>query len=182
MKLAVHFRGFSWRTLVYTPQPMFRHLAQFAFVAVISLVSTGCAKTPTLTLHHAEIQSASLFGLGLSIVLSVENPNSFDLAVRNVRAKVTIANRYELPIDYSPNQWLPAGKKTLVPVPVTIPYALLPDLANTTSNLQVLEYSVVGSVDVTATSALEVEKDNYPIDEKGSIQRADLFRAAGLMR
>jgi len=165
---------------------MFRRFAKFAFFAGISLLSVtsaGCAKTPSLTLHHAEVRSASLYGIGLSVVLSVENPNSFDLAARNVRATVTFANRYELPaIEYSPNQWLPAGKKTLVPVPVTIPYALLPDLANATANSQVLEYSVVGQVDVTATSSLEVEKDDYPIDEKGSIQRADLFRAAGLMR
>lgn len=161
---------------------MVRHLAPFAFVAGISLLAPGCAKTPTLTLHHAEFRSASLVGLGLAVVLSVENPNSFDLAVRNVRATVKFADRYELPITYSPNQWLPAGEKTLVPVPFTIPYALIPDLINTSKHLQVLNYSVVGSVDVTATSSLEVEKDNYPIDEKGSIQRADLLRAAGLMR
>lgn len=161
---------------------MFRHVAKFALVAGTSLLSAGCAKTPTLTLHHAEFRSASLFGLGLSIVLSVENPNSFDLAVRNVRAAVKFADRYELPIEYSPNQWLPAGEKTLVPVPVTVPYALIPDLINTSKHLQVLNYSVVGSVDVTATSSLEVEKDNYPIDEKGSIQRSDLLRAVGMMR
>lgn len=160
-----------------------RHLAKLAFVACFSLLSAGCATKPHLEIHHAEIRSASLLGVGLEVVLSVENPNSFDLAVRNVNVTVTFADRYDLPaIVYSPNQWLPAGKKTLVPVPVTIPFTLLPDLASTSANATALEYRVVGSVDVTATSSLQVERDNYPIDEKGSIRREDVLRAAGLMR
>jgi len=156
---------------------------KLALLSVLSLAAAGCAETPRMRLHHAEIRSASLFGVGLSVVMSVKNPNSFDLAVRNVRVNVTFADRYDLPeINYSPNQWLPAGQTTLVPVPVTIPFALIPDLVSATASSPVLKYHVKGSADVTATSSLEIEKDDYPIDEDGSIQRADLLGAAGIKR
>jgi LEA14-like dessication related protein len=158
-----------------------RHLSKLALVFGLVLLSAGCATKPRIALHHAEIRSASLFGIGLSVVMSVDNPNSFDLEVRNVRVTVTFADRYSLPeIMYSPNQWLPAGKTTLVRVPVTIPFAMVPNLVSATASAPSLKYHVSGSVDLTATSSLEVEKDNYPIDEDGSIQQAELLGAAGV--
>lgn len=142
---------------------------------------TGCAEKPTLRLHHAELRSASLRGVGLDVYMTVNNPNSFDLEIRNVRVTVEFAGKYALPeIVDSPNQWLPAGQSTLVRVPVAIPFAIVPNLVNETARSTELRYTVKGSADVTAVRALGVEKDDYPIDEAGVLQRSALLAAAGL--
>ncbi len=146
-----------------------------------SLGASGCAERPTMRLHHAEVRFASLQGVGLDIFMSVDNTNSFDIQIRNVRVEVFLANRYNLPaIDYSPNTWLPAGEKTVLRVPVVIPYTLVPQLVNETANSLYINYHVRGSADVTATRAFGVERDHYPIDEGGSIARNDMLAAAGI--
>jgi hypothetical protein len=153
----------------------------FASIFGLALASTGCAERPTLRLHHAEIRSASFTGIGLDVYLSVNNPNSFDIEIRNVRAALTFADKYSLPeISHSPNKWLPAGQSTVVRVPVVIPYMLMPNLVNEVQHAPILRYTVKGSADVTAVRALGVEKDDYPIDEAGSIARQDLLSAAGI--
>jgi len=152
-----------------------------AALSALSALSMGCAEKPRMRLHHAEIRSASLYGVGLAVFMTVNNPNAFDIQIRNVRVQVTFADRHALPeIVHSPNQWLRAGQTTMVGVPVTIPYAMMPDLVRATASSPVLTYHVKGSADVTATSSLEVEKDDYPIDEDGSIQRSELLGAAGV--
>lgn len=147
----------------------------------LALFSTSCAEKPTLKLHHAELRSASLRGIGFDVFLSVNNPNSFDIQIRSVRVVVAIAERYALPpIDYDPNQWLPAGESTIVRVPIGIPYAIMPNLVSEATRTPVLNYTVKGSADLTAIRALGVEKDNYPINETGSLQRNALLAAAGM--
>jgi hypothetical protein len=158
-----------------------RYSLLFPLILGLASSSAGCAEKPTLRLHHAEIRSASLRGIGLDVYMTVNNPNSFDIEIRNVRTTVTFADKYALPeIVYSPNQWLPSGESTLVRVPVVIPFMLVPNLVNETTSSLVLHYSVRGSADVTAVRALGVEKDNFPIDESGSIPRQDLLAAAGI--
>jgi LEA14-like dessication related protein len=150
-------------------------------VVTAALGASGCAERPTMRLHHAEIRFASLQGVGLDIVMAVDNTNSFDIQIRNVRVEVLLAERYNIPaIDYSPNTWLPAGQKTLLRVPVVIPYTLIPQLINDTANTPQIKYHVRGSADVTATRSFGVERDNYPIDEGGSIARNDMLAAAGI--
>lgn len=156
-----------------------RALSAFV-IALFALVLGGCASQPTLRVHHAELRSATWAGVGLDVMLEVDNPNSYDLQIRNVRADVLIANRYSIPpLNFSPNQWLPAGEKTFVRVPMVIPYQLIPTLLNESVNSSVIFYSVSGSADVTAVRLLGIEKDNYPINEQSSISRAGLIAAAG---
>jgi LEA14-like dessication related protein len=152
-----------------------------AIFLALALLLPACAEKPTMQLHHAELRSASLQGVGLDVVLKVENPNSFDIQIRNVRALVTLLDRYTLPeLVFSPNQWLPAGQSTLVRIPMQIPLMLIPRIASDSTRMTVLTYTVKGSTDVTAVRALGVDKDDYPIDEQGSILRSDLLAAAGI--
>jgi hypothetical protein len=156
-----------------------RHLV---LATALALGSAGCAaEKPTLRLHHAELRSASLRGLGLDVYLTVDNPNSFDIEIRNIRVTVAFAERHALPtIDYSPNQWLAAGQSTVVRVPVVIPFAIVPGVVHEARRSPTLRYTVKGSADVTAVRALGVEKDNYPIDEAGTLSRDQLLAAAGV--
>jgi hypothetical protein len=158
---------------------LLRHLL---LVTALGLGAAGCsAERPTLRLHHAELRSASLRGIGLDVYLTVDNPNSFDIEIRNVRVTVTFAEKYALPtIDYSPNQWLAAGQSTVVRVPVAIPFTLVPGVVQEARQSPTLKYTVKGSADVTAVRALGVERDNHPIDETGTLVRDDLLAAAGI--
>jgi hypothetical protein len=131
-----------------------------------------------MQLHHAELRSASLHGVGLDVYLKVDNPNSYDVQVRNVRVEVQVG-RYPLPpFAFSPNQWLPSGEVTLVRVPMVIPYQVVPGLLADTVTSPGIRYHVRGSADVTATRLFGVERDNYPVDEDGVIDRMALVAAA----
>lgn len=148
-------------------------------VSVIALgLGAGCVSKPVVSLHHAEVRAASLLGVGLNVVLKVDNPNAYDVEVRNVHAEVTIAGKYSLaPIDIAPNAWLPSNQTTLVGVPVVIPWTLVPALISETLGSSEVRYHVKGTADVTAVRALKIEKNDYPIDEDGSLPRQTLIQA-----
>lgn len=159
---------------------MVRRRLALGLISGAALALAGCASDPTMRIHHAELRSASFYGVGLDMMLQVYNPNSYDIQIRNVRANVVIAGRYSLPpLVFSPNQWLPAGEKTLVRVPMLIPYMLVPRLIDESVNAPIIYYSVNGNIDVTAVRMLGVEKDNYPVNEQSSITRQALMVAAG---
>jgi len=148
-------------------------------LAILALgLSFGCVSKPVVSLHHAEVHAASIVGVGLFVVLKIDNPNAYDVQVRNVHAEVTIAGRYPLaPIDMAPNQWLPSNQTTLVGVPVVIPWPLIPALISETLGAQEVKYHVRGTADVTAVRALQIEKNDYPIDEDGTLPRQMLVQA-----
>src|SRR4051812_41994442 len=93
----------------------------------------GCVVRPAISVHHAELRGVSTFGLGMVIFLSVRNDNSYDVQIRNVSVNVTFGRGYSLgPINFSPNQWLPSNQTTIVAVPVSIPWQLVPTLIGET--------------------------------------------------
>lgn len=140
----------------------------------------GCVSKPVLELHSARVTSASPAGVGMTLLMRVNNENSFDVKVRNVRAHVTIANGFHLPpVHYNPERWLPAGESTIVPVPVVVPWPMIGPLASMTMRSRVIHYRVTGMVDVTAVRMLGIESDDHQLDENGSISRNALIQAAG---
>jgi LEA14-like dessication related protein len=143
-----------------------------AFFACALAPLAGCVTKPVVTLHHAEVRAASLSGIGLEVFLKVENPNAYDVQVRTVHAQVTIAGKYALdPIDIAPNQWLGSNASTLVSVPLQIPWTLIPALISETLGSPEVKYHVTGTADVTAVRALEIDKNDYPVDEDGVLPR-----------
>jgi LEA14-like dessication related protein len=153
-----------------------------AAAVIAPMLLAGCVSKPAVTLHDASLRSASFRGIGLDVFLKVENDNSYDIQIRNVRAEVTIHGRYRLaPIDIQPNQWLPAEQATIVRVPVVIPWQMVPPIVQETLGSTTISYRVQGSADVTAVRMLGIERDNYPLDEQGSVRRQDLINAAGGM-
>ena len=150
-----------------------------AALILVALVLTACPKKPVLELHSGRLQSASPHGIGFELEMRVNNDNAFDVKVRNVRASVVIAGRYPLPqLQYNPDQWLGAGQTTIVRVPMVLPWPLVAPLMATTVGSDRISYSVRGLVDVTAVRMLGIEKNDYAIDEEGSVSRAQLAVAA----
>ncbi len=170
----------SSRRMWRSPRPRrsFRSLT-LALCAAAALASSGCVSKPTMQLHHAEIRSAGPAGIGMVIFLKVHNDNSFDVEVRNVRVNVVLAGRHHLPpLAYSPNQWLPAGKTTLVAAPMIIPWIMVPPLLAETAASPNISYRCTGSADVTAIRSVGIKSDNQPVDETGSVPRMAIVDAA----
>lgn len=135
-----------------------------------------------MQLHHAEVRTASPLGIGLEVFLRVNNPNSFDVQVRNVRVRTVMQGRWGLPpVAYSPNQWLPADGTTIVACPVVIPWPLVGPLLAETVASPTISYRVRGEADVTAIRSVGIRSDNYPVDEEGTIPRIAVLQTARTM-
>lgn len=147
----------------------------FALLAILS----GCVSQPIATLHSVRVQSVSPMGLGLDMVMKVRNENVFDVQVRHVRAGVVVANKFRLPpLNYNPDQWLPAGRSTLVHVPVTMPWALVGPMVAYTVGSDTIDYQVDGWVDVTAVRMLGIQKNDHKFEDEGEMSRIQIVQAA----
>ena len=145
----------------------------------------SCAKKPTMKLDHAELSGVSVgfppqASVLMNVVVDVYNPNSYDVAVRAMRGKVIFLGKYDLPIDFRgppDGVWLPADATTPMRVPVAIPVNLAIQLMREAWTLPQIDFTVQGSADVTATRTFKIEKDDYTVDEKGSISRDQMDAA-----
>lgn len=156
-----------------------KHLRWLLLFACV-VAATGCVSDPTLELYGARLVSAGTQGVGMQVTMKVTNPNSFDVKIRNVRCNVTIANRFQLPyLQYNPDQWLNSNSSTLVQVPMVIPWNMVTPMVQTTLGSSTLSYRVVGFADVTAVRLLNIERNDYALDQQGMFSRLDLVMAAG---
>lgn len=144
----------------------------------------GCVHKPTMHLDHAEISGVQLatlppsLGIVMTVVLDVYNPNSYDVAVRAVRGQTVFAGQFPLAVSYQAppdGVWMPAGQTTQVRVPVTMPVQLALALVQQGMTVPTIQYHFTGSADVTATRSFQIEKDNYSVDEDGTITRDQMM-------
>jgi hypothetical protein len=165
-----------------TPSASRVALGALAFASL--LACSGCVSKPTMHLNHAEISGVQLATMPpsvdvvMTIVLDVYNPNSYDVAVRAVRGQTVLAERYPLPVDYrAPGDglWLPAHQQTSVRVPMSVPLPLAFQLVQEALASPVIPYRFQGKADVTATRSLQLEKDNYGVDESGTVTREQMM-------
>ena len=147
-----------------------------ALLPLLLAAPSGCAKKPTMKVNHAEMQGVQ-FGfppsVQMTVVMDVNNPNSYDVAVRGMRGTVSFFDRYTMPIDFRPGGdgvWLASNTTTQVRVPASVPVDLALRITQEALAGKV-PFHVVGKADVTATRSLKVEKDDYSIDERGEVSR-----------
>lgn len=155
-------------------------------VLLLSCASVACVHKPEVHLDHAEISGVTLatmppsLGIVMTVVLNVYNPNSYDVAVRGVRGQAILAGQYPLPVAYQApppdGLWMPAGQTTAVRVPITMPVQLALALVGQGIASPTIAYRFQGTADVTATHTFQLEKDNYSVDESGTITRDDMLR------
>ncbi len=169
---------------------MIRNLAARALlqvgvaVALLVLAASGCVSKPTMRLDHSELNGIQLgtlppsIGIQMTVVLAVTNPNGYDVAVRAVHGQTVMADKYPLPVEFqAPGDgvWLPAKQTTLVRVPVMLPLPLALQLLQEMMMAPTLTYRFTGKADVTATRALAIQKDDYAVDEHGTLTREQLM-------
>lgn len=145
---------------------------------VLALLVTGCVHDPTVKLNHAELNGVQMavfpprIGVSLTVVVDVKNPNSFDVAIRGMRGQAVMSEKYPLPINFvapTPGIWLRAGQTTQLRLPVDMPVELAIALVREALGAPLIAYHVTGVVDVTGTSTFKVNKDDFPVDLRGTI-------------
>jgi len=136
-----------------------------------------------MRLNHAEVsgfQAATFppsIGVLMTVVIDVHNPNSYDVAIRAVRGTVYMADKYPVPVNYqAPGDglWLPAGVTTSVRVPIAMPVELAVAVLREAFSSPVIHYRMVGSANVTGTRTFQIEKDDYSVDEHGTVTRQQI--------
>lgn len=155
-----------------------RRWAALGPILVALCAAPACVSTPKVSVHHAELRGLNTWGLSVMILLQVRNDNSYDVQIRNVNVQVTFGRGLVLPVAFAPNQWLPSNQTTFVQVPVTIPWTALPAIVAETAGAYAIPYHVRGVADVTGTRTFQIERDNYTVDENGSIPRQLVVDAA----
>jgi hypothetical protein len=151
----------------------------FAFLVLASLSVAGCASKPTMHLNHAEISGMSLglpptLNVILTCVVDVYNPNGYDVAIRAMRGTTVIGGRYSLPVDFrAPGEgvWLASKATTQVRVPIAVPVPTAIAIVRDAYFGPVLDYQLSGKADVTASRTFQLEKDDYSVNEHGTITR-----------
>lgn len=157
-----------------------------ARVAVFALLAANaaCVSKPTMHLNHAEISGIQLGALGapptmvMTVVVDVYNPNGYDVAVRAMSGQVWMADRYPVPLDFqAPAEqpfWMAAGKTTSMRVPLYVPLNLAIQLVQEAFASPTIAYRVIGRANVTGSRTFQVEKDDYAVDERGTMTREQM--------
>ena len=148
---------------------------------LLALSVVGCVQKPTMHVNHAEISGFSVATIPpsvlMTVVVDVYNPNSYDVAIRAMRGQVVMAERYSIPLDFRPpgdGLWLPSDRTTSVRAPVAIPVDLALALLRESWNMPTISYRIIGKADVTGTRTLQIEKDDYSVDERGIVTRQQI--------
>lgn len=111
----------------------------------------GCSKPapPTITPERATVTSVDMFAVHLDVALTAINPNSVDLPVRDVTAKVVVDQKFDLGTATIPNGvTLPAGKATKLDVPVSVKWTDMGALAQLAAASATIPFTVDGTVDL----------------------------------
>ena len=150
----------------------------FLLLGAAGVVPLGCVSKPKMQLHYARVSSAGPAGIGMDIFLRVNNQNSFDVQVRNVRVRTVLQGRYSLPpISYSPNQWLAADGTTIVRSPVIIPWPMVMPLLAETVAFSEIRYRVRGGGGCHGNSLSWVfAPTTIPLTKRGACRAWRFFR------
>lgn len=153
-----------------------RHTLLAWIVLALSLV--GCV--PTVQLKSALLRGPVPTGVRFDAMLSIDNPNTFDIQVRTVRANVRMENvRGYIPVYFEPQMWIPANRKVMVALPVTVPWTMVPQILSASVSRPKVSYQVIGNADVTASRAFRIDRSAYEFDEDGELPRSMFLQIGG---
>lgn len=114
-------------------------------------LTVACSKPapPTIAPERAVVTSFDMSAVHLEVTLMATNPNSADLPVRSVTAKVVVNQTFDLGTAIVPKAvTLPAGKATELAVPMSVKWIDLGALAQIAATSAAIPFSVDGTVDL----------------------------------
>jgi Late embryogenesis abundant protein len=124
-------------------------VVRWAALWVVVVVGCSRPKPPTITPEKATVTSIGPGGIGVLLELSLENPNSIDLAGRALTAKVVLDGTHDLGTVTLPNGIkLPAGKRADLSIPMSLPWKDLTALLALAGQTRNIPYAIDGSLTV----------------------------------
>lgn len=117
----------------------------YQLLVLLLLTCAGCAvfvKEPRVSINSANIIGIDTSGLDLEFLMAVDNPNRFDLALQSYTFDLQVMT---LPFSSggSPVKHVfPAGKQSLVRLPMRIPYGNLIEIVKRRPDLDKIPYRV----------------------------------------
>lgn len=154
---------------------MSKHVLSLLLSAFVLVFAVSCV--PAVQLRSATLKGAGPTGVSFDAVMAVENPNVFDVEVKAVRANARLEGvKGNIPVSITPNVWIPAGRTVLIPVPITLPWQMIPPVLAATVGDAKVTYYVIGTADVVATRMFAIDRDMYEFDEEGELPRGFLLK------
>src|SRR5262249_37536213 len=118
------------------------------------LASCSRPEPPRITPQKATVTSVTASGIELRVRLEAYNPNSIDLSAKSVKGKVTLDGKYDVgTVNVAQPMKLPAGKKTLLDVPVSTKWSSITALGALAQSNRPVPYQVDGSVELAGVDA-----------------------------
>ncbi|MBX3131104.1 MAG: LEA type 2 family protein [Polyangiaceae bacterium] len=151
--------------------------ALYPAVLAGALLAAGCSKPemPKITPHSFKLSGGDATGIKLSVELSVENPNSFRISVREVRGKLSVGSGVEVGQAQTASSASVDGKATaIVATDMMVPWSNVSALSSLLASPKV-PYTFDGHANL-GTDKWNVD---VPFKLKGEVDRAELV-AAGL--
>ncbi|MGH7440726.1 MAG: LEA type 2 family protein [Polyangiaceae bacterium] len=143
----------------------------------LAAAAIGCSKPapPTLTPEQASLTSIDTQGIGLTLTMSVTNPNSADLSASGITSHVVVDKTHELgTVTLPKTMTLPAGQTTTLVVPVSLKWTDMGVLAQIAATTGGVPYSVDGTLDMGG-KLLQV---GVPFHLDGTISHEQIVGAA----
>jgi LEA14-like dessication related protein len=152
-------------------------LTRVLFATTIIAVAGACSKPqpPQLTPKEAQVTSVDISGFDLRVKMEAFNPNSVDLSVRTVVARVLVDGNQDLGAVTSSQPFnLPANARTVIDVPLAVKWKSVGNLASIAGAKRPVPYTVDG----TATIGGERLNIDVPFKMNGVLTPEQLQQAA----
>jgi LEA14-like dessication related protein len=137
----------------------------------------ACSKPapPTIVPDQATVTSLDMTAVHLNLVLTATNPNSIDLPVHDVTAKIVVNQKYDLGTATLANTTtLPAGKATKMDVPIAMNWTDMSALAQLAATSSAIPFTVDGTVDLGG----DLLAVSVPFHIAGTVSHDQLVSAA----
>jgi LEA14-like dessication related protein len=142
----------------------------------LAACNRGCAKPepPTVRPVSGRVTGINNVGLEVEAKLEAQNPNDFDIQVRSFTSTVTLDQKVALgPVTSNHPVTLPANKKKIVDLPITVKWQDVQSLAPLALSSRDIPWEAEGTVKIDAES-LEV---SLPFKVNGVVTHQQLVSA-----
>jgi len=157
---------------------MVRLKTLFSLALVTGLVAcASSAQIPTVTPRSTQITGVVSGGLSMRMDMQIHNPNSYNLDVYAVRARVRAQGHDLGNVESATRVQLVAGQWTSFASEVVVPWGDLPSLAATAILSPSVPYHVDGTVLVRGPAGYTVR---VPFDMDGQIPRGMLLQVPNI--
>jgi len=148
----------------------------FLAAAAVAFVACSRPEVPTVQPISGRVSAISNTGITVDAKLEAYNPNDFEISVKSFTATIVLDHQYNIgTVTSAQAVTLPAKKKKLFEVPITIKWNDVGALAPLAMSSKDVPYEASGSVKVD-TGSIDLD---VPFKVTGVVTHAQISQAVG---